>query len=144
MYSYRHERQITTQSIAQLTMAILYSHRFFPYYTHTIIAGLDEEGKGAVYSFDPVGSFERETHRAAGSASALIQPVLDSQVGRKNLTSDTANSLPKLTVESALAICKDAFAAAAERDIYIGDFVDVWILRKDQPVEHIQFPLRCD
>ena len=37
-------------------------------------------GKGCVYSFDPVGSYERETYRAGGSASALLQPLLDNQV----------------------------------------------------------------
>ena len=38
-------------------------------------------GKGAVYSFDPVGSYERETYRAGGSAGAILQPLLDNQVG---------------------------------------------------------------
>jgi hypothetical protein len=37
-------------------------------------------GTGAVYSFDPVGSYERETCRAAGAAQALVQPFLDNQV----------------------------------------------------------------
>lgn len=37
-------------------------------------------GKGCVYSFDPVGSYERETFRAAGTASSLLQPLLDNQV----------------------------------------------------------------
>ena len=37
-------------------------------------------GKGAVYSFDPVGSYERETYRAGGSAGAILQPLLDNQV----------------------------------------------------------------
>jgi hypothetical protein len=37
-------------------------------------------GSGAVYSFDPVGSYEREACRAAGAASSLIQPFLDNQV----------------------------------------------------------------
>lgn len=37
-------------------------------------------GTGAVYSFDPVGSYERETCRAAGSAQSLVQPFLDNQV----------------------------------------------------------------
>ena len=37
-------------------------------------------GRGAVYSFDPVGSYEREEFRAGGSGGALIQPFLDSQV----------------------------------------------------------------
>lgn len=37
-------------------------------------------GKGAVYCYDSVGSFERENYRTSGSASALIQPFLDNQV----------------------------------------------------------------
>lgn len=37
-------------------------------------------GSGAVYSFDPVGSYEREACRAAGAASSLVQPFLDNQV----------------------------------------------------------------
>jgi 20S proteasome alpha/beta subunit len=37
-------------------------------------------GKGCVFSFDPVGSYEREIFRAAGSASSLLQPLLDNQV----------------------------------------------------------------
>lgn len=37
-------------------------------------------GKGAVYCYDAIGSFERERYRTSGSASALIQPFLDNQV----------------------------------------------------------------
>ena len=37
-------------------------------------------GKGCVYSFDPVGSYERESYRAGGSAAAMLQPLLDNQV----------------------------------------------------------------
>lgn len=47
---------------------------------YTIIGGLDAEGKGAVYSFDPVGSYEREQCRAGGAAASLIMPFLDNQV----------------------------------------------------------------
>jgi len=36
-------------------------------------------GTGAVYSFDPVGSYEREACRAAGAAQSLVQPFLDNQ-----------------------------------------------------------------
>lgn len=37
-------------------------------------------GKGAVYSFDPVGSYQRNSYMAGGSASAMLQPLLDNQV----------------------------------------------------------------
>lgn len=46
------------------------------------VGGIDRDGTGAVYSFDPVGSYERESCRAAGSAQSLIQPFLDQQVRR--------------------------------------------------------------
>ena len=78
---------------------MLYAKRFFPYYVYNILGGIEEDGKpfgissdlgsrlemfiigsGAVYSFDPVGSYERETCRAAGAAQSLVQPFLDNQV----------------------------------------------------------------
>ena len=41
-------------------------------------------GTGAVYSFDPVGSYEREACRAAGAAQSLVQPFLDNQVSSQH------------------------------------------------------------
>ena len=125
MYQYQHTKTLAIQSIAQLAMTVLYKHRFFPYYTFTLLGGLDEEGRGAVFSFDPVGSFERECYRAGGSASALIQPFLDSQIGRKN---QKVPSSSEITLEEAVKIARDAFTSAAERDIYTGDHVQIWII----------------
>lgn len=45
------------------------------------VGGIDRDGTGAVYSFDPVGSYERESCRAAGAAQELVQPFLDALVG---------------------------------------------------------------
>lgn len=88
------------RAIARLIQTMLYAHRFFPYYVFNILGGVEEDGapfrnkvalsctdfyplgSGAVYSFDPLGSYERETCRAAGSAQALVQPFLDNQVRR--------------------------------------------------------------
>jgi hypothetical protein len=52
-------------------------------------------GTGAVYSFDPVGSYEREACRAAGAAQSLVQPFLDNQVSTSFLISRT-NRICKL------------------------------------------------
>lgn len=54
---------------------VLYSRSAYKICTHPFT------GTGAVYSFDPVGSYEREACRAAGAAQTLIQPFLDNQVG---------------------------------------------------------------
>ena len=87
------------RAIARLIQTMLYAQRFFPYYVYNILGGIEEDGtsrfptgephaypelhcsgSGAVYSFDPVGSYEREACRAAGAAQALVQPFLDNQV----------------------------------------------------------------
>lgn len=44
MYKNQHNKEMSTQSIAQLASTVLYGKRFFPYYTFNIIGGLDEEG----------------------------------------------------------------------------------------------------
>ena len=44
-------------------------------------------GKGCIYSFDVVGSYDREVYRAAGSAASMLQPLLDNQVSQCGLHS---------------------------------------------------------
>lgn len=51
-----------------------------PFYWFANAKVLSCSGTGAVYSFDPVGSYEREACRAAGAAQSLVQPFLDNQV----------------------------------------------------------------
>ena len=45
-----------------------------------ILAGLDDSGRGVIYSYDPVGHMEKCTYRAGGSSVSLLQPLLDNQV----------------------------------------------------------------
>ena len=49
-------------------------------------AGIKDDGKGAIYHYDPVGSMEELTHSAGGAAVCLVQPFLDNQVGKNNRT----------------------------------------------------------
>ena len=165
---------MSVQSIAQAASIELYHRRFFPYYTFLILAGLDSEGKkiklliqifflalmaslfiylshnlcfiyifqgrGAVYSYDPVGSFERESYRASGSGATLIQPFLDNQIGFKN---QMANKVP-VTLDVAMKVARDAFVGATERDIYTGDFLEMFVLTKESGLVKHVFPLKRD
>ncbi|XP_075059465.1 proteasome subunit beta type-1 [Mixophyes fleayi] len=128
MYKHSNNKTMTSGAIAAMLSTILYSRRFFPYYVYNIIGGLDEEGKGAVYSFDPVGSYQRDAYKAGGSASAMLQPLLDNQIGYKNM--QNVEQLP-LTLEKALQLVKDVFISAAERDVYTGDALKICIVAKD-------------
>ncbi|XP_070590019.1 proteasome subunit beta type-1 [Erythrolamprus reginae] len=140
MYKHSNNKTMTSGAIAAMLSTILYSRRFFPYYVYNIIGGLDEEGKGAVYSFDPVGSYQRDSFKAGGSASAMLQPLLDNQVGLKNMQG--VNQLP-LSLEKALQLVKDVFISAAERDVYTGDALKICIITKDG-IQEESFPLRRD
>lgn len=82
---------------------------------------------GAVYSYDPVGNFQRHTYRAGGSAASLVQPFLDNQIALKH---QNAPEVP-LPFEKALRIARDAFTSATERDIHTGDYLEVFVVRAD-------------
>lgn len=117
------------RSIARMIQTLLYGRRFFPYYVYNILGGIDtSDGSGAVYSFDPVGSYERETCRAAGAAQALVQPFLDNQIYFRNQVPPPGktfpNHLPLLTV---LKMVIDTFTSATERHIEVGDGLEIYI-----------------
>lgn len=139
-YEDTHEnREISLNALAQLMSTMMYSRRFFPYYVSNILAGI-YEGKGYVYSYDPIGHCERHTYRAGGSSSALLQPILDNQVGLKNMAEKP--NVP-LTIDRAVDLVTDAFVSAAERDIYTGDGVLISIVTENG-VESRKVPLRKD
>ena len=123
MYRYQHGKPMSLAACAQRLSHILYNKRFFPFYVNAILGGLDEQGKGAVYSYDPVGSYERESCRAAGAASSLIMPFLDNQVKKNNQyvpgsgTGHELQAQPEvaLSEEDMQALVRDAFTSAVSR-----------------------------
>ena len=139
MYKFQHGKEMSVHACAQRLSHILYNKRFFPYYVHAILGGLDEEGKGALYSYDPVGSYEREQCRAAGAASSLIMPFLDNQVNLKNQYDvdsgeglDKVQAVPKpLPRKEVEQLVRDAFTSAVERHIEVGDGLQMMIVTKD-------------
>ncbi|KAG8525440.1 uncharacterized protein KY384_009084 [Bacidia gigantensis] len=151
MYKYQHGKDMTAKACAQRLATILYSKRFFPYYVQAILGGLDEDGKGALYSYDPVGSYEREQCRAAGAAASLIMPFLDNQVNFKNqympgsgaghdLKAKEAEPLLREEVER---LVKDAFTSATERHIEVGDGLQMLVVTKEG-IEEMYHPLKKD
>jgi len=136
MYEHQHGKPMSTTAIAQLLSTTLYHRRFFPLYTFNILGGLDNDGKGCIFSYDAIGSFERTFYSASGSGQSLTMPLLDNQVGLMNQTNKTPpNQFPgkvpirdDLEVDECLELMKDAFTSAGERDIYTGDHVDLAII----------------
>ena len=139
MYYHQHGKQMSLEACAQRLSHLLYQKRFFPFYVTCILGGLDKERKGALFSYDPVGSYERESCRAAGAASSLIMPFLDNQVKRQNLyipgsgqglelKEQEAKPLPRKDVEE---LVSDVFSGAVERHIEVGDGLQMMIVTKE-------------
>eukprot|EP00878_Enallax_costatus_P011701 GHUV01012216.1.p1 GENE.GHUV01012216.1~~GHUV01012216.1.p1 ORF type:complete len:233 (+),score=54.66 GHUV01012216.1:343-1041(+) len=100
MFQHNHGKPMSCKAAAQLLSNTLYYKRFFPYYTFNICAGLDEEGRGAVFTYDAIGSYERTGYSCQGSGKDLIQPVLDNQ-----LKADSPLLVPPRV--SAVLLCLD-------------------------------------
>lgn len=131
-YLHNHRRPMGVQAAAQLLSNTLYYKRFFPYYTFNLVAGLDEEGKGAVYAYDAIGSYERVGYACQGSGKELVQPALDNQLKAASpLVLPPQNWMSSLPLEKAVDLVKAALAAATERDIYTGDSAEVYLITKD-------------
>ncbi|KAF8326970.1 proteasome subunit [Cantharellus anzutake] len=127
-YKHAHAKDMPLRAIARLIQTLLYAKRFFPYYVYNILGGIEEDGTGAVYSFDPVGSYEREACRAAGAASSLIQPFLDNQIYFKNQVAITVPHPQHLPLLDVLSLVTDSFTSATERHIEVGDGLEIYVV----------------
>merc|ERR1711918_265915 len=113
--------------------------------------GIDDEGKGCIFSYDAIGSYERVFYSASGSGQSLTMPILDNQVGLHNQTDkDEPFQCPgvvpirdDLEHGETLELMKDAFTSAGERDIYTGDSVDFWMITAEG-VRTERFSLKAD
>ena len=132
-YVHDHRRPMPVSAAAQLLGNTLYYKRFFPDYAFTLCAGLDPQGRGAVYAYDAVGSHERVPYGVQGSGKDLVQPVLDNQLAAPSPLALPAQAweATAMPVDQCVDLVKAAFVAAGERDIFTGDAVEILIIGKD-------------
>eukprot|EP00392_Amoebophrya_sp_AT5.2_P004095 g4100.t1 len=143
MYQHEHRKEPSTTAIAQMLSTTLYGKRFFPYYTFNILAGTDDEGKGACYHYDAIGSFERVDYTTSGSGSSLAHPVIDAVIQQGNYTEDHKRKTP-LKLAQVLDLCRDVMTSTGERDIYTGDACDIFTVDKAGVTQLPTFELKKD
>eukprot|EP00243_Klebsormidium_subtile_P012678 TRINITY_DN787_c0_g1_i1.p1 TRINITY_DN787_c0_g1~~TRINITY_DN787_c0_g1_i1.p1 ORF type:complete len:238 (-),score=50.70 TRINITY_DN787_c0_g1_i1:129-842(-) len=143
-YQHKHNKEISCPAMAQLLSNTLYFKRFFPYYTFNLLGGLDNEGKGCVYTYDAIGSYERTGYSCQGSGQQLVMPVLDNQLKSASpLVLPAVSSATPLSEAEAVDLIKDTFASAGERDIYTGDAVEIIVINR-QGIRKEVLPLKKD
>ncbi|XP_059633991.1 proteasome subunit beta type-1-like [Cornus florida] len=132
IYQHQHNKQMSCPAMGQLLSNTLYYKRFFPYYSFNVLGGLDNEGKGCVFTYDAVGSYERVGYSSQGSGSTLIMPFLDNQLKSPSpLLLPAQDAVTPLSESEAIDLVKTCFASATERDIYTGDKLEIVILNAD-------------
>jgi len=139
LFEHDHRKVPSINAIAQMLSTILYYRRFFPYYTFNLLAGIDDEGKGAVYGYDAVGSFERTQYVAEGTGSALMMSALDNQLRQSHQSIKRTPPSKEETID----LVKDIITSAAERDIYTGDSADIFVVEPDL-ITSSSLPLKRD
>ena len=119
-------REPSVEALASKLSNFLYGRRFMPYYAFNLLCGLDKDGKGAVFGYDAVGSYDKLTYGVQGSGNSLGAPILDNQfVGHNFLVKVLPTDLAE-TENTA----KDIINSIAERDIYTGDGVEIVTVTK--------------
>jgi 20S proteasome subunit beta 6 len=140
---YNGHNSVSPDQAAVLLSQILYSRRFFPYYSFCVLAGLHHDC-GHVYGYDAVGSYEELAVTCAGQGRDLLQPILDQQfTSISRVAVSTAGStqqrvvghIPSTVVdcatpEEAVRILLNAYRSVSEREIGVGDHLIFYTVQK--------------
>ena len=156
VYKYENNVDIKIESLAQVLSIVLYKRKALPYFSFSTLGGIDEDGRGAVYKFDAIGSFERVSAACSGKGMEMIQPILDDLVdiscdnelwtlspGSSSFSESRYNFI-KATLDETVQTFIKAFVSASEREITVGDGINLVIIRASETgnvVERRHYPL---
>jgi len=105
---------------------ILYCRRFFPFYTFNILSGLEMNREGCVFSYDAIGSFEKNYISCVGNAQTQIQPILDGIFQKKSLE----EYIDTISIYKIRNLVKHIFLKISNRNINVGDGLQLFIVTK--------------
>ncbi len=119
LYELERNRPISVRSATKAMATILFQTRYFPYFTQTIVGGLDAEEGASVYVLDPLGSLIPDKYAAVGSGAEIAMGVLEASY-KEGLSLDEGKSLIVRAMKSALS-----------RDAASGNGIDLLIISKE-------------
>ena len=112
IYAMEMRKPISVRAAATLLSNILYERKMVPFFSQTIVGGVDEKGP-AIYTLDLLGSLLKDSYAAAGSGSEIALGTLE----RYYKEGMDINEGKDLAIR--------AIKAAAKRDVLSGDGIDV-------------------
>ena len=111
-------RRISVKAVAKTMSNLLFPRRFFPYFTQTIVGGVDDEGPG-LYILDPIGSIISDKYAVIGSGANIAVGVLEDSY-KENLSLEEGKTMALRAMRSAIA-----------RDIASGNGIDILMISYD-------------
>lgn len=122
LYELDLNRRMPIKAAAKLLANVLFSQRYMPLISETLVGGVDETGPH-LYVLDAIGSLIEDDYASLGSGSTIAIGVLES------------NYKKDLTIEEARNLAVKAIRAAIERDALSGDGIDILMITKDHTEE---------
>uniref|UniRef100_A0A914GZP4 Proteasome subunit beta n=1 Tax=Globodera rostochiensis TaxID=31243 RepID=A0A914GZP4_GLORO len=144
-YEFVYQHAMSLEQCSEMLARMLYSRRSFPYYTGAILCGIDSDGHGSIYGYDPIGCMERFPFNASGYGGKIVQTFFENQWTFSTVSPEERKKMPAPTLERALSVMRDAFRGLSERETTTGDSVKLyWAKAGEDQVHHQTFRLRGD
>jgi len=112
LYRYMYRREPQVRSVAKVLSNYLFSSRFMPYLTETIVGGFDDSGSHIIV-LDPLGSMIEDDYAVVGSGAEIAIGVIESSYK------------PDLSVEELRNLAIKAVKASIARDAASGNGIDL-------------------
>ncbi|MCS7140450.1 MAG: archaeal proteasome endopeptidase complex subunit beta [Candidatus Nezhaarchaeota archaeon] len=125
LYELDVSRRMPIKAAAKLLANILFSQRYMPLMSETLVGGLDNIGPH-LYVLDAIGSLIEDDYAALGSGSTIAIGVLETNY-RKNMS-----------IEEAINLAMRSVKAAIERDALSGDGIDMLIITESKAEERFE------
>ncbi|MEM0100982.1 MAG: archaeal proteasome endopeptidase complex subunit beta [Candidatus Methanomethylicaceae archaeon] len=128
LYELEKDTKMSVRAAAKFLANLLYSQRFFPVFTETIIGGFDEEGF-KLFILDQLGSLIEDKYAAVGTGAALAISIIEGSYKED------------MTIEEARELAIKSMKAAISRDVVSGDGIDLVIISNNESKEEF-IPIR--
>lgn len=110
-------KTMTVRSAAKLLAVILYSYKYFPFFSEILFGGIDEEGPH-LFVMDPIGSLIEDDYAAIGTGGAIAIGIIEGEY-KKDLNLEEAEKLAVKAIKTAIG-----------RDAVSGDGIDTLTISK--------------